>query len=98
MAPIVNGNAALATYDFWAVGLNCCSGVSSDFRCGEFNNQHARSGLRLMRDDQRPFYRQALGVTLPLVLVTISPRIWCGLLSRILGVNRSGPKVFKEPP
>ena len=34
--------------------------VASDFRCGEFNNLHARSGLRLMRDDQRPFFRLAV--------------------------------------
>merc|ERR1719148_511814 len=60
VAPIVHGDEQLATYDFWAVGVNCCSGVSSDFRCGEFNNPHARSGLRLMRDDQRPFYRLAV--------------------------------------
>merc|ERR1719436_2231891 len=60
VAPIVNGQEQLASYDFWAVGINCCSGVSSDFRCGEFNNPHARSGLRLMRDDQRPFYRLAV--------------------------------------
>jgi len=60
VAPIVHGEDQLGSYDFWAIGVNCCSGVSSDFRCGEFNNPHARSGLRLMRDDQRPFFRLAV--------------------------------------
>jgi len=60
VAPIVKGDEQPETYDFWAVGMNCCSGVSSDFRCGEFNNPHARSGVRLMRDNQRPFYRLAV--------------------------------------
>lgn len=60
VAPMTNSNAQLPSYDFWAVGINCCSGVSSDFRCGEYNNPHARSGLRLMRDDQRPFFRLAV--------------------------------------
>lgn len=61
VAPIVFGNASnLTSYDFWAVGKNCCSGTQSDFRCGEFNNPHAKSGLRLMKDDQRAFYRLAV--------------------------------------
>lgn len=60
VTPITNGKDALESYDYWAVGINCCSGVSSDFRCGEFNNPHARAGLRLMRDDQRPFFRLAV--------------------------------------
>lgn len=63
VAPVTMGATQLATYDFWAVGLNCCpsnSTVNADFRCGEYSNSEARQGLRLMRDDQRPFYRLAV--------------------------------------
>lgn len=66
VAPIVNEKSRneseitkRASYDFWAVGLNCCSGPY-DFACGEYNNPHASSGLRVMRDDQREFYQLAV--------------------------------------
>jgi len=60
VAPIVSGNGTMDTYDFWAVGVNCCSGHLPDFRCGEYNNPYARSGLRLMQDKDRSYFRLAV--------------------------------------
>lgn len=60
VAPIVNGDASLRSYDYWAVGVNCCSAHGAKFACGEFANPHAKAGLRLMRDEQRAFFRLAV--------------------------------------
>merc|ERR1719378_285586 len=60
VAPISRGNTTLASYDFWAVGINCCSGNNPDFRCGEYDNPRARGGLRFMKDDQRGYFRLAV--------------------------------------
>jgi len=60
VVPITHGNDQLPNYDFWAVGVNCCEGPRK-FHCGaDYNNWRARSGLRLMDDDQRPFFQLAV--------------------------------------
>jgi len=48
----------LLRYDFWAVGTDCCAG--NHFRCGAYDSSRAHSGLRLLRDDQRGFFRLAV--------------------------------------
>jgi len=59
VAPIVNTNshAAQQSFDYWAIGLNCCS--NGAFECGDYDNAAARSGIRLLREDQRAFYKLA---------------------------------------
>jgi len=60
VAPITIGNATLPTYDFWAVGTDCCSGGQANFHCPNWNSPTARGGLRLLSDAARPFYRLAV--------------------------------------
>jgi len=61
VAPIVSDKTSSQSYqDFWAVGKNCCSGVSADYHCAGFDDSRNRGGLRLMDDASRPFYRLAV--------------------------------------
>lgn len=48
------------TLDFWAVGVDCCDKESKTFTCGAAGSRKARAGIRLLRDDIRPFYRMAV--------------------------------------
>lgn len=59
VAPIVNSKSTVQpkTFDYWAIGLNCCS--LGTFSCGAYDNPAARSGIRLLREDQRAFYKLA---------------------------------------
>lgn len=48
--------------DFWAVGMDCCNQTSGEFWCGQVDNSRARAGMRMLRDDSRPFYALAVQV------------------------------------
>jgi len=61
VAPLVDKNCkSNCGHDFWAVGTNCCSENAADFRCGAYNNKRAKSGVRMVNDGARPFYRLAV--------------------------------------
>lgn len=63
VAPIAMGNSSLKSYDFWAVGLNCCGWNASklvDYKCGQSTSSTAREGLRLMNANQRNYFRLAV--------------------------------------
>jgi len=47
------------SYDFWAVGINCCSPGGEAFTCGD-GSSLARSGMRVLEDIDTPYYRFAV--------------------------------------
>jgi len=69
VAPIVNGGQVAygmsglprtGSYDFFAVGVNCCSCPNRDMRCGAWDNPIASGGLRSLDEKSRPFFKLAL--------------------------------------
>mmetsp|Transcript_13106 Transcript_13106/g.29755 ORF Transcript_13106/g.29755 Transcript_13106/m.29755 type:complete len:308 (-) Transcript_13106:15-938(-) len=60
VVPVVSSEERLASYDFWAVGVNCCSGNKPDFQCSNYDSPRAHAGLRLMSDGERENFRLAV--------------------------------------
>mmetsp|Transcript_9618 Transcript_9618/g.17264 ORF Transcript_9618/g.17264 Transcript_9618/m.17264 type:complete len:330 (-) Transcript_9618:32-1021(-) len=59
VAPITFGTGT-ETYDFWAIGTNCCSGYQADFHCRNYNNPEANGGIRMLDSSERAFFRLAV--------------------------------------
>lgn len=69
VAPVLMGGSVLdnlgdaprfGTYDYFAVGVDCCNCPNRDFRCGEWRNPMARGGIRSKDWEARPFYKLAV--------------------------------------
>jgi hypothetical protein len=60
VAPIVYKPKSMEVYDFWAVGTNCCSSTSADFKCHGSSVGHGTGGVRWMDDGARAFFRLAV--------------------------------------
>lgn len=60
VAPIVYGDD-MTTYDFWAVGINCCGGATStDFECGDYDDSDAHSAFINLDDSADTYYKLAV--------------------------------------
>jgi hypothetical protein len=63
VAPIISNTSIVPlrqTYDFWAVGKDCCSLQASDFRCGSWASIQAHKGLRTLNVDDLTYYHLAV--------------------------------------
>lgn len=64
VAPLVDAHTTkdeVATFDMWAVGVNCCTGDHGTFRCGDVDNPKARAGIRQIIDKEaRSYFRLAV--------------------------------------
>mmetsp|Transcript_66888 Transcript_66888/g.116374 ORF Transcript_66888/g.116374 Transcript_66888/m.116374 type:complete len:314 (-) Transcript_66888:62-1003(-) len=60
VAPVIASGKRLASYDFWAVGVDCCSNTPGSFVCGEAKNTKAAAGMRILDDELLPYYYLAV--------------------------------------
>lgn len=63
VAPIISDNSVAPlglSYDFWAVGKDCCGMSGSDFRCGSWGTNQASQGLRITDSADMAMYTLAV--------------------------------------
>lgn len=60
VAPISVGDGKLGSYDYWAVGINCCSSADPNFQLCARTQGPARAGIRLMFPEQAQYFKLAV--------------------------------------
>ncbi|CAK9068717.1 unnamed protein product [Durusdinium trenchii] len=56
----IGGAPRYGSYDYFAVGVDCCSCPDINFRCGAWRHPWAEGGIRSTDLEARPFYRLAV--------------------------------------
>merc|ERR1719464_3634 len=53
VAPITLGNASMVSYDYWAVGIDCCvMSPATAFLCADTSSKEVHGGLRWMSEGE----------------------------------------------
>lgn len=96
LAPIVTSAAPLASYDFWAVGVDCCTGTGQDFTCGEALNPLAHAATRVMDDGETLQFGSALRQAMAMnSIVAEHPLFFHWLKDPVGDTNRQQDKGLK---
>lgn len=56
----LQGMPQTGSFDYFAVGKNCCPCPNRDFQCGDWDNPLAYGGVRSLDVESRPYYKLAL--------------------------------------
>jgi len=56
----LGGAPEFGSYDYFAVGVDCCKCPGLDFHCGDWRNPLAQGGIRSTDAEARPFFRLAV--------------------------------------
>lgn len=99
VAPIVGNESEPETrsYDFWAVGTDCCGTASADFRCGDWGNPAVRSGLRVLDSEELMYYRLAVQQAETLYgIVSTHPVFFTWVQDPLAEINSWNLQAFKN--
>jgi hypothetical protein len=60
VAPLVVAGEPMPSYEFWAVGKDCCTDASNDFHCEGFDEVQNVAGFHLMNNTAESYYLKAV--------------------------------------
>jgi hypothetical protein len=56
VCPELDDLSSTGSFDYWAVGKDCCGCPNGEFRCGDWDNPLTHGGLRLLNEEKDGLY------------------------------------------